>query len=202
MTLMELIVSSALVLLLMGMVWMLLQLGSKFYLKVRAQSEIQTNALIALRWMSKDLAEGAPRSFRHYSPDSQTRSSINNGIVFGSPKDLDDKVSYSDSGRMLWSAINAYYIDSETNEFFRLKTPISEKTTIAPRIEDELYHIDLLASSTSSAGGEVRRRVIARMATELEIIQGVQEVEVVLTFRDESLGYGLTVRTMMEMKNR
>ena len=104
-TLVELVVASALVLLIMGELWMLLQTGTRFYLRSRAQSDVQRHALIALRWMSTDLAEGAPLSFKHYDPDDPSITTDRNGFVFGSPKDANEAASYNEEGRLLWTSV-------------------------------------------------------------------------------------------------
>lgn len=179
----------------MGEVWMLLQAGSRFYLKVRGQTEIQKNALISLRWLSKDLAEGAPLSFRHYDPDNPSITTSHNGLVFGSPKDLDEKVSYNLQGRLLWNSVIAYYIDPDTQQLFRAKQLLDEPVNQAPQIQDDIHHVDILAGAES-------RRVIAREAVDINTKQGIQSIEVKLKFRDRKLGFGLTVQTRLEMKNK
>ena len=179
----------------MGEVWMLLQTGSRFYLRVRGQTEVQKNALISLRWLSKDLAEGAPLSFKHYNPDNPSITTTHNGLVFGSPKDLDERVNYNDQGRLLWNSVTAYYIDPETGQLYRAKQLLDKPANQAPQIQDDIHHVDILAASEF-------RRVIARKAIDIDTKQGIQSVEVKLRFRDEELGFGLTVQTRLEMKNK
>jgi hypothetical protein len=194
-TLIELIVASLLVTLLMGELWMLLQTGSRFYLKARSQSDLQRHALIALRWMSTDLAEGAPLSFRHYDPDNPSMDTERNGFVFGSPKDMDGEVVYDDEGRLSWNSVVGYYIESEGGDLFRVRVPTPEATSSAPQILDEFYSVDVIADAPS-------KRKVAENAYDIDIVQGIQDVSVKLRFRDEDLGHGLTVRTRLEMKNK
>lgn len=174
---------------------MLMQAGSRFYHKVRSQSDVQRSALLALRWLSKDLAEGAPLSFRHYDPDNAAINTERNGLVFGSPKDLDEKVTYNDKGRLQWNSVIGYYIEEETGDLFRVKVPLPTTRVQAPQIEDSLYHIDLLAQNPD-------RRMVARKAVDIQTEQGIQDVEVLLRFRDNDLGHGLSVKTRLEMKNK
>lgn len=197
-TLVELIVASSLVLLLMGELWMLLQTGSRFYLRSRSQSDLQRNALIALRWMSTDLAEGAPLSFKHYEPEFMATTD-RDGFVFGSPKGEGEQVEYNDKGRLLWSSVIGYYIDPETKDLIRARMPVkSEPTVVAPQINDSDYHIEELSKTRE----EIKKRIVAQMAYDIKTTQGPQDVLVKLRFRDEDLGFGLTVQTRLEMKNK
>ncbi|MCA9779330.1 MAG: hypothetical protein KC800_21535 [Candidatus Eremiobacteraeota bacterium] len=194
-TLVELVVASALVLLIMGELWMLLQTGTRFYLRSRSQSDVQRHALIALRWMSTDLAEGAPLSFKHYDPDNPSIVTDRNGFVFGSPKGMDEEASYNDEGRLLWTSVIGYYIDPETKDLIRAKMLLEEPKESAPQILDELYHVTLME-------GAPNKRMVAKEAYDIVTVQGPQDIQVTLRFRDEDLGYGLTIQTRLEMKNK
>ena len=194
-TLVELVVASALVLLIMGELWMLLQTGTRFYLRSRSQSDVQRHALIALRWMSTDLAEGAPLSFKHYDPDNSSIVTDRNGFVFGSPKGMDEEASYNDEGRLLWTSVIGYYIEPETKDLIRAKMLLEEPKESAPQILDELYHVSLM-------DGAPNKRMVAKEAYDIETVQGPQDIQVTLRFRDEELGFGLTIQTRLEMKNK
>jgi hypothetical protein len=194
-TLVELVVASALVLLIMGELWMLLQTGTRFYLRSRAQSDVQRHALIALRWMSTDLAEGAPLSFKHYDPDNPSITTDRNGFVFGSPKDANEAASYNEEGRLLWTSVIGYYIDPASKDLIRAKILLDEPKESAPQILDELYHISLMEAASN-------RRMVAQDAYDIETVQGPQDIQVTLRFRDEDLGFGLKIQTRLEMKNK
>lgn len=194
-SLIELIVTSSIVVLLLGEVWMMMSVGSRFYLKTRAQTEVQTSALLGLRWLSKDLAEGSTFSLRQYDPDSTDFPSTHNGISFGSPKDNNEQVYYNDSGVLLWTSIVGYYIDPDSNVLYRTKLPLSPRVPAAPRIDDSVHHIDILAARTD-------RRRIAGHAIRLEAVQNARNVAVTLKCRNEELGFGLTLKTRLEMKNK
>lgn len=197
----ELMVSSGLVLLLLGELWMLLQTGTKFYLRVRGQTEVQRQALFALRWLSKDLSEGAPLSFRHYNPDNPSITTVRNGLAFGSPKNANGQVTYNPQGRIEWHSVLGYFIDPESNNFLRTQYILPTSTpptpaTIAPQINDDEHHVDLLATSS------LEKRVIAQKIVDIETEQAPGNVKVVLKFRDEEMGFGLSVETRLEMKNK
>lgn len=180
----------------MGELWYMASTGSRFYLKMKGRTEMQKSALIALRWFSKDLAEGAPLSFRHYDPDLGAATAYD-GLVFGSPKDVTEEVFYNDAGKLLWTSVIGYYIDPANNVLYRTKLPIPgpDYPTTAPRIDDTLHHVDLMANIAE-------RRAIANHVINLTSEQGTQSVKIVVHCRDEDLGFGLKVETRLEMKNR
>lgn len=181
--------------LLLGQVWLLMRAGTQFYVKIRAQSEVQRDALLALRWLSKDLSEGAPLSFKAYAPDNPSAVSVHPGIVFGSPKDLQEQVQYNDHGRLMWTSVVSYYIDPATKTLFRVKLPLDPPVSRAPTIEDEDYHVDVMA-------GIPNARTIAHNVVELITVQGPKNIKVDLKCKNEELGYGIKVSTRLEMKNK
>lgn len=183
-----------LVLLLMGELWALLQTGSRFYLKARSQADLQRHALIALRWMSTDLSEGDTFSFKYYNPESV--STDREGIVFGSPKGLSEEIIYDSSGGLTWNSVVGYYIEPDSGDLYRTRVPLdsSQSNESAPQIKDEFYHIELMANAK-------HKRKVAEKAYDMEAQTGPQDVMVYLKFRDEDLGFGLTVQTRLEMKN-
>lgn len=188
-------VSSLLVLLLLGEVWMMIRAGSQFYRKARAQSEMQRNALLALRWLSKDLSEAAPLSFRYYDPSNPAFPSTHQGIVFGSPRDLDEKVHYNENGRLLWNTVIGYYIEPTSRTLYRVKKPLDPPELRAPQIDDELYHLELLAK-------EPMARPIAHDLFKFEASPGPKSIKVTIRCRNEDLGYGISVTTRLETKNK
>lgn len=190
--------SSVLVLLLLGEVWLMIRAGSQFYRKARAQSEMQKNALLALRWLSKDLSEAAPLSFRFYDPENPAVPTVRQGIVFGSPKDLEEKVHYNENGRLLWTSMVAYYIDPESKALYRKKLELEEdeRGSRAPQINDDKYHVDLMAER-SPAG-----RIVARDLYKLRAVPGPKNIKIDIQCRSEELGYGISVSTRLEMKNK
>ena len=119
------------------------------------------------------------------------------GLVFGSPKDVNDQVYYNGSGQLLWTSIIGYYIDPTNNNLYRTKLPLpdSDYPTRAPLIDDSLYHIDRMATISE-------RRAIAHHVVDLTSEQSTQSVKIVVHCRDEDLGFGLKVQTRLEMKNR
>ena len=192
---MEILVSSVLVLLLMGGIWMMLRSGSRFYLKVRGQSEVQRSALLALRWLSKDLAEAAPLSFKHYKPTSATAPSVHPGMVFGSSRDLDGNLIYDAAGQLQWRTMIGYYIDPTTRILYRTIAELPSPQNEAPIVDDTLYHIDILAA-------QANRRKIVEHVFRMKTVPGPRDMLIKLHCRNEKLGVGLSVQTRLEMKNK
>lgn len=145
--------------------------------------------------MSTDLAEGAPLSFKHYDPDNPSITTDRNGFVFGSPKDANEAASYNEEGRLLWTSVIGYYIDPASKDLIRAKILLDEPKESAPQILDELYHISLMEAASN-------RRMVAQDAYDIETVQGPQDIQVTLRFRDEDLGFGLKIQTRLEMKNK
>ncbi len=189
-SLVELMVSSLLVGLLMLEVWALVQAGGKFYLKAKAQGDIQRNSLLALRWISKDIAEGSSISFRQYAPPDSTRT----GIVFGSPKTISGNVEYDDTGHIKWSTVIGYYIEANDGGLYRQQRELDAQQSFPPIIENNVHAVDVLAALP-------RPRLVARHIKNIETVQGPNNIKIELSTRDQELGFGIKVQTRLEMKN-
>ncbi len=191
-SLVELIVASFIVGLLMVEIWGLARSGSRFYLRVRSQGDIQRSSLLALRWMTKDLGEGSAISFREYATGGGASSRA--GIVFGSPTDTNGTVHYDGKGRILWSSVIGYYIEPSDGALYRQQMMLAATQSFAPTIDNDSHSPDHLA-------GLSHPRLIARHIHSIETRQGPSDILVKLVSRDEDIGYGITVQTRLEMKN-
>lgn len=192
-SLVELIVTSLIVGILMLVIWRLVAAGGQFYHRARSQSDVQRNTLFAMRWISKDLAEGATISFREYDQDDATYP----GIVFGSPVRVSDgTVHYdNDTGRMLWGSVIGYYIDPTDKTLYRQQRPLADvNKTYPPIIDDDLHSTDRLATLP-------RPRLVARHIDTIETTQGPKDIRIELSTKDEELGFGIKVQTRLEMRN-
>jgi hypothetical protein len=196
--LIELMVASFVAALLMLEVWGLVRAGAQFYKRARGQSESQRNALMALRWIGKDLAEGSTLSFRQYQTVNDlgaTTGFAHTGIVFGSPSVPGvGGVSYDDSGHMVWSSVIGYYIDPGDHTLYRQMVPLEDPATFPPVIDDDTQSTDVMATLPNP-------RVVARGIKDIKTQQGPKDVLIELISRDEDLGFGIKVQTRLEMKN-
>ena len=194
-SLIELIVTSLIVGVLMLVIWQLVAAGGRFYQRARSQSEVQRNTLLAMRWISKDLSEGATISFRQYKVGSPGVTYP--GIVFGSPVRVPDGTVHYDtaSGRMLWGSVIGYYINPSDKTLYRQQRALpSVDKTYPPVIDNDTQSTDILA-------GMPRPRLIARQIHEIDTTQGPKDIKVILATRDEELGFGIKVQTRLEMRN-
>ena len=190
-------VASIIVGLLTFEIWSLVRAGSKFYVRVRGQGEIQRNSLMALRWITKDLGEGSAVSFREYTTDGgegQANNVSRPGISFGSPTDANGAVSYDPDGRLLWKSVVGYYIESNDGTLYRQVLELDSPQTYAPTIDNDKHSPDEFADMP-------RPRVIARHIDSIDTTQGPSDILVKLVSKNEDLGYGITVQTRLEMKN-
>lgn len=196
-SLIELIVASAIVMLLMVEVWGLVRAGGRFYLRVRSQSDIQRNSLLALRWITREIGDGSAISFREYTTDGtggQASTVARAGIVFGSPTDESGRVHYDEKGRLQWSSVIGYYIEPSDRTLYRQKLLLSVPQGYPPIINNDLHSTDKLATLPAP-------RVVARHIESIETVQGPSDILVKLHTRDRDIGYGITVQTRLEMKN-
>ncbi len=192
-SLIELIVAMLIVMILMVLIWRLVSTGAQFYHRARSQSDVQRNTMLSLRWIAKDLSEGATISFREYNPPTFAYP----GIVFGSPvRPSDGRVHYdSSSGRMYWGSVIGYYIDPADKCLYRQQVQLPDVTrTYPPVIDNDTQSTDHLASLP-------RSRLVARQIHEISTQQGPKDIKIVLATRDEELGFGIKVQTRLEMKN-
>ena len=194
-SLIELMVASFIVGLLMLEIWRLVAAGSQFYRKARSQGEVQRNSLIALRWIAKDLSEGATISFRKYALDDVVPPTFP-GIVFGSPvKPESGKVEYDTNGRMQWGSVIGYYIDLSDNTLYRQQISLVDQTKVYPPIINNDDH------STDFMATLPKPRLVARHIDTIVAEQHIKDISISLESRDEELGFGIKVQTRLEMKN-
>lgn len=197
-TLIELLVASALALTIMGLVWALIQTGGQFYLKVRSQSDIQRGTLLALRWMATDLAQGAPVSFRGWNYDDANEDPQPGpgelvGISFGSPEDTGGQVSYDASGAIHWKSVIGYYIDANPGNLWRSQIEFAPQN-FPPIIHSGFHSPPIMAT-------QPRPRKVADHIYNIRTVQGPGNIALLLHARHTELRFGLRVQTRLEMKN-
>lgn len=202
-SLIELIVASFISGLILLEIYWLAHAGSQFYRRTRGQSEIQRESLLALRWMSKDLAEGSALSFRYYKkfPTPGGAPERWHGISFGSflAADGSGVARQNGTGRMLWASVICYYIDNDDHGLYRQVRGLADPTqTIPPIIDDSLDAPKVMAALPK---GGTTYRPIARGVQEISVVQGPKDVQLKLDVRDVDLGFGIEVQTRLEMKN-
>ena len=184
-SLIELLISAFLMGLCLTSVHMLVQAGNRYLRVSQARHEIQSQALLSLAWLQRELAESDPDSYRTLATPYQ-------GIVFASPRDNSGQVQY-DLGRMLWPKFLCYYVKDQ-NLVRKVKSlvPPSPYPPPAPQV-------DVVASDPN-----LPLRSLARHVTKFEI--GAQKIPVDITLQltmEPNLGkaYAIEVKTQVFPRN-
>ncbi|MCA9792704.1 MAG: hypothetical protein KC910_12945 [Candidatus Eremiobacteraeota bacterium] len=102
MTLIEVMVASALMLLLAAGTYSLFFNGVRFARDSEARLSLQKNLLGAVGLLGMELAESNPTSVR-YDP-------IPAGVVFASPRNAEGSLAMAGGGKLSWEKVIAYYI--------------------------------------------------------------------------------------------
>ena len=194
-TLLELIISSVLVSLLMLEVWALMSAGSRYYHRANTILELQRSALVTLSWMSRELGEGDPISFRN------DLASPTPGFVFGSPRGVDGEIDFNDKGILQWQTMVCYYIETidGRNHLFRASRELSGGPKNAAPIISSAHGTDFFRTDSS---GEVARRLIALDVYRMSLVgPDAAGIEVSIYMEDTRGEYSIETRTKLDMKN-
>lgn len=191
-TIIELMVASTLSLLIMGMLWYQMQAGQRFYLRVRAQGDIQRGALMAVRWISRDVLQGNSNNLREYGLPGVV------GMAFASPENTAGTVSYdTDSGAIEWRSTVTYYIDPATNKLHR----VIQDYPGGPQNFFKQINSATDTPAVVMATGGLTRRTIAENIEDLVVQRGPKNIKLTLKAKQEDLGFALSVHSRLEMKN-
>lgn len=188
-TLIELLIASSLSLLIMGLLWYQMQAGQKFYLRVRAQGDIQRGALQAVRWIARDVIHGNAGNLNSF-----TTPVI--GMSFASPEDSAGATTYADTGAIEWRSTVIYYIDDATKNFYRVQRDYPGGK------QDYPEPIGVSLTPAAVAGNlSMKPRLVAEHIIDLTVERFPKNIMLNMKARQEALGFGISVRTRLEMKN-
>ena len=101
-TLVEVLISSTLLLLLTGLSWRAVQESTRYYQRSETQLQLERDAMTTLSFVSRELSETNLDESREYSQ----------GIVYPLARDISGKITRGSSGLLLWSSLAC--IRSET----------------------------------------------------------------------------------------
>jgi hypothetical protein len=104
-SLIELLISATLMGLCLSAVHMLVKAGNNYLRVSQAKHDLQSQALLSLAWLQRELGESDPESYKTLSTPYQ-------GVIFASPRDDSGQVQY-DLGRMLWPKFICYYVKDQ-----------------------------------------------------------------------------------------
>lgn len=175
-------------------VHMLMVAGNRYLRVSQARHEIQSQAMLSLAWLARELSETDPDSFEvSNTPALQ-------GIVFGSPRDpVTGHTEFDTLGRMLWPRFICFYRGQQpdgTDCLIRKERPISPPSEFPPGAP---YVSDLAGNSALNA------RVLARRLTSFVVSDtDTIPIEVKLQLKmDQALGksYAIEVSTKVFPRN-
>ncbi|MCA9797449.1 MAG: hypothetical protein KC910_36810 [Candidatus Eremiobacteraeota bacterium] len=97
----ELLIASSLFFMLSLALFQVMQTGSDFLRRSEASLDMQKELLLSLTWIHKDMSESSAALFVREA----------DGMVFASPRDLDDQLRLDGVGRLMWQRVVAYYLE-------------------------------------------------------------------------------------------
>ena len=106
-SLIELMVASALLMLLMGLIYDMFVAGKRYQDNCQAKIELQNNVFKSMSTIAKDLVEG--------DKDAINPQSVTNSIVFASPRSyFTGLVSFDGDGRLRWQKKICYFLKPQS----------------------------------------------------------------------------------------
>ena len=150
-SLVELLIASALFLMLSVALFQVMHTGSAFMRRSEASLDMQKELLLALTWIHKDMSESGARVFRK-DPE---------GMVFANPRNLEGQLQLDSVGRITWQRMVAYYVDDVAGVpcLIRKEREITATSTdpilppVTDLISDNSLHPRVLARSVQTFEG-------------------------------------------------
>ncbi len=187
---MELVVSSALMLMLMGSLVAILNSSSRYFLSMTNASDVQRACLLASNRVASEMAEGNLQAI--------LESAVDKGVVFASPRDRNGQILFDPNTReLLWHQFVCFYIENhgETgrlrrqNEFFAPQREAPLPTRGIP------YFKSLSPGPNSGLSGIISENVYF-----LEVSR-TQEVQILIGAKDSRGEYRVSVKTVVHTRN-
>ncbi len=190
-SLVELVVASFIVGLLITEIWAMMFFGARYMVRSNETLELQLATLKSLNWLSRELAEGSPVSFRNETEETAPIK----GIVFSMPRDTSGRVRYA-SGRIQWASYVCYYLDESgpNTQLIRAVEGFAPQDT-APTIPPS-HGVDHFATSPS-----VSRRLVATNITAFTVTQSGDGLRVEMTAENPDQDTAIDTMTVLDMKN-
>lgn len=109
-SLLELLVSQAILGICLIGIAALAKAGTRYLLVTNAKTDLQRDAILAMRGISHEFQETNDGSFNAGNSAEDPNGSTNYGVVFASPRDAKTgQVDYDSVGRLLWCKYICYY---------------------------------------------------------------------------------------------
>lgn len=195
-SLFELLIATALVGLLMTMVYTILASGVNYYLSQSATIDVQQNALIAMSALTNELVETNGGSLK----TDQDLPTV--GIVFGSPRDAAGNINYVNT-KLQWAKFVCYYLDvvRDVPCLMRTEKPLSD-FTFSPPISfnfpppvNPAWDAEFFKSSNGP------KRIVARYITKLETTQSFPLPLTIEASTHVRYDFKVEIQTKVTLKN-
>lgn len=159
----------------------------RFYNIQVMATEVEQQAIQAIRWIGQELGEGSVESLANLPPPEHA-------VVFGSPRDKDNVLQF-DNERMLWQKFVCYYVDKiEDTSILKRGVLEFDEPAYAPPV------VPPTISISTFQGADVSERVMARHIEELKVnVSDNVEIEIKASL-DEG-AYTLKLASRIEMMN-
>lgn len=197
-TLAEMLIASAVFFMLSWALHQLMVTGTRFVRKSEVLLDLQKESLMALTWIHNEMSESGAAAFDNYTviPDGSLR-----GVVFASPRDLDNRLSLDLVGRIQWQRVVAYYLA----DIDGVPCLVRKQRELTPSAE-----LPVLPTLNDMVGdGSLPVRVLARHVTEFqgegEPDENTEEetfpIAVVCTMDQQGREYAIRAETSIFFRN-
>ena len=183
----EIMVAMAIFAIVLSSVAQMIRHTVRYYNTHVQATEIQQQAIQAAQWISQEMQEGSYRSVISAPAPSPH-------IIFGSPRDVDGKLSFEDEV-MLWQKFVCYYVTSMKGESLlaRGELAFEKPAKAAPPVPSAITMDSFLDPSA-------RQRVMARHIESIGVeVLDSAEIEIKANLNDGA--FTLTLKTSVEMGN-
>lgn len=189
-TLIELTVSAALMMLLMGSLATIFHSGSRYFYTMNTLSDLQRACLVGANRIGSEIAEGNLQAV--LEDGTQT------GVVFASPRDRVGEVRFNGQNEMLWQQFICYWVEpvpgasGKLMRQYQFLTPINEPPlpTNGPP-----YFKALPPSPNTGISSMVCENIYY-----LDVVRN-QNIELTLAAKDASGEYRISVKTIVHARN-
>lgn len=168
----EVIVATALLGLISTYVALLIKYGFEYMRASEERAELQRTSLFVLSSITRELAESSGDCITYASGTSPY-----SGIVYGSPRGLDNQVEYQD-GHLLWRKWVCIYYDSSQKLLMRAEEALSPESTFKPDPSPAGFNKTVGEFITGAAANRsvLTRNVSSFSASTLKGVTGNREV--------------------------
>ena len=198
-TLVEVLISSALLMIVMTLVAHLVQVSSRQYMLMEASLDLQRESVRAANWITREMAEGNRLSVEHFPPGAGQLESL----TFGSARNQDGSLQYTIGGKLVWQQKVCFFIErlDGRSTLQRIATPLAIRTAFPPRIQPVGYPVPDRAETFLKQ--DLSKRVIARDVDRIILDGSVSPVKLTLELSSQKFGkpFTATIESKIHFRN-